>query len=68
MRPTNLTLEERERWAYANGDAHEAKLLGQSVDLAADVEALEQMGTREAVDDAYNDGYEDGRAYERDQG
>lgn len=41
MQPTNLTLEERERWAYANGDVERAKLLGEALDLERDIEEME---------------------------
>lgn len=44
-----LTLEERERIAYANGDVPLARLLAEALD-----------GNQDLLDEAHQDGYEEG--------
>lgn len=50
-----LTLEERERIAYANGDVQLARLLAEASDCEAEV-------SEEQLQDAYNRGYDEGFA------
>lgn len=62
MQPRNMTLEERERWAYANGDALEAQVLGAAIDALEDAREEGREEEREAATAAYEAGYADGHA------
>lgn len=39
----NLTLEERERLAYINGDVQLAAALGEALDLQAELEEIDEL-------------------------
>jgi hypothetical protein len=47
---STLTLEEQERWAYANGDFERAALLATAIDGSDDL-ATEIANLRETIDD-----------------